>query len=58
MLEEAKVKIAAEARAEGLAEGTKKNQIKTAKKMLNMGMSIDLITEISGLSKEEIDGLR
>jgi hypothetical protein len=26
--------------------------------MLNMGMSIDLITEISGLSKEEIDGLR
>ena len=70
MLEEAKVKIAAEAHAEGLAkglakgvaeglaEGTKKNQIRTAKKMLNMGMSIDLIAEISGLSKEEIDGLR
>ena len=58
MLEEAKVKIAAEAHAEGLAEGTKKNQIKTAKKMPNMGMSIDLIAEISGLSKEEIDGLR
>lgn len=58
MLQEAKVKIAAEAHAEGLAEGTKKNQIKTAKKMLNMGMSIDLITEISGLSKEEIKDLR
>ena len=73
MLEEAKVKIAAEAHAKGhaeghaeglakgrtvgLAEGTKKNQIKTAKKMLNMGMSIDLIAEISGLSKEEIEGL-
>jgi len=73
MLEEAKVKIAAEAHAkghaeghakgiaeglaEGLAEGTKKNQIKTAKKMLNMGMSIDLIAEISGLTKEEIKGL-
>ena len=58
MLEEAKVKIAAEAHAEGHAEGIKENQIKTAKKMLNMGMSIDLIAEISGLSKEEIDGLR
>jgi predicted transposase/invertase (TIGR01784 family) len=62
MLEEAKVKIAAEARAKGLAkghaEGKKENQIETAKKMLNMGMSIDLIAEISGLSKEEIDGLR
>jgi predicted transposase/invertase (TIGR01784 family) len=54
MLEEAKVKIAAEAHAEGIKE----NQIETAKKMLNMGMSIDLITEISGLSKEEIDGLQ
>ena len=69
MLEEAKVKIAAEAHAEGLAEGlakgvaeglaegTKKNQIETAKKMLNMGMSIDLIAEISGLPKEEIKDL-
>ncbi len=58
MLEEAKVKIAAEAHAEGHAEGKKENQIEMAKKMLNMGMSIDLIAEISGLSKEEIDGLR
>ena len=74
MLEEAKVKIAAEAHAkghaegfaeglaeahaEGYAKGIKENQIKTAKKMLNMGMSIDLIAEISGLSKEEIEGLR
>ena len=73
MLEEAKVKIAAEAHAkghaeghveghakghaEGHAEGMKENQIETAKKMLNMGMSIDLIAEISGLSKEEIKGL-
>ena len=48
----------AEGRTVGLAEGTKKNQIKTAKKMLNMGMSIDLIAEISGLSKEEIEALR
>ena len=62
MLEEAKVKIAAEAHAKGHAEGhaeghvegKKENQIETAKKMLNMGMSIDLIAEISGLSKEEI----
>ena len=90
MLEEAKVKIAAEAyakgfaegfakgfaeglteahaeggaighaegHAEGYAKGIKENQIKMAKKMLNMGMSIDLIAEISGLSKEEIKGLR
>ena len=54
MLEEAKVKIAAEAHAEGIKE----NQIETAKKMLNMGMSIDLIAEISGLSKEKIKALR
>ena len=62
MLEEAKVKIAAEARAkghaEGYAKGIKENQIETAKKMLNMGMSIDLIAEISGLSKEKIKALR
>ena len=77
MLEEAKVKIAAEAyakgfaegfakgfaeglaeaHAEGYAKGIKENQIETAKKMLNMGMSIDVIAEISGLSKEEIKGL-
>ena len=48
----------AEGYAEGYAKGIKENQIKMAKKMLNMGMSIDLITEISGLSKEEINGLR
>lgn len=53
MLEEAKVKIATEAHAEGI-----KDQIETAKKMLNMGMSIDLIAEISGLYKEEIEALR
>ena len=47
----------AKGRVEGVAEGTKKNQIETAKKMLNMGMSIDLIAEISGLSKAEIKGL-
>ena len=78
MLEEAKVKIAAEAyakgfaegfakgfaeglaeaHAEGYAKGIKENQIEMAKKMLNMGMSIDLIAEISGLSKEEIKALR
>ena len=77
MLEEAKVKIAAEAyakgfaegfakgfaeglaeaHAEGYAKGIKENQIEMAKKMLNMGMSIDLIAEISGLSKAEIKGL-
>lgn len=48
----------AEGYAEGYAKGIKENQIKTAKKMLNMGMSIDLIAEISGLSKEEIKALR
>jgi predicted transposase/invertase (TIGR01784 family) len=48
----------AEGHAEGYAKGIKENQIEMAKKMLNMGMSIDLIAEISELSKEEIDGLR
>ena len=57
-LAEGLAKGVAEGLAEGHAEGIKENQIETAKKMLNMGMSIDLIAEISGLSKEEIEALR
>ncbi len=56
-LAEAHAEGYAEGRAKGYAKGIKENQIEIAKKMLNMGMSIDLIAEISGLSKEEIKDL-
>lgn len=38
----------------GIAEGEKKAKLETAKKMLEKGMDIDTIIEVTGLSKEEI----
>ncbi len=38
----------------GIAEGEKKAKLETAKKMLEKGMNIDTIVEVTGLSKEEI----
>lgn len=38
----------------GIAEGEKKAKLETAKKMLEKGMNIDTIAEVTGLSKEEI----
>lgn len=43
-----------EGRAEGLAEGEKKERLKTALKMKEKGIPADLIGEITGLSAEEI----
>lgn len=40
----------AEGRAEGRAEGI----IEVAKTMINKGMSVELISEVTGLSHEEI----
>ena len=42
----------------GIEEGTKQTKIDTAKKMINKGMSIEDIVEITGLSKEEIEALK
>ena len=51
------VKGKAEGIAEGLAKGIKENQLSTALKMLKLGMSIEEISEITGLRKEEMSNL-
>ena len=38
----------------GMAEGEKKAKLETAKKMLEKGIDINIIIEVTGLSKEEI----
>lgn len=47
----------AEGRAEGLEEGLTKGKIAIAKKALQMGMSIEAVAELTGLSKEDLQGL-
>ena len=44
-------------KAEGLAQGIRENQLSTARKMLKLGMAIEEISEITGLTKEEVDNL-
>lgn len=47
-----------EGRAKGRAEGEHKQAIESARKMLNKGYSKEDISEISGLSIEEIEKLK
>ena len=47
----------AEGMEKGKAEGVKETQLSTARKMLKLGMTIEEITEITGLTKEEIGNL-
>lgn len=47
----------AEGKAQGLSEGLAQGKIETAKNMLKKEMDINLISEITGLSKEEIETL-
>ena len=56
-LAEGMVKGKAEGIAEGLAQGIKETQLSTARKMLKLGMTIEEISEITGLTKEEIGNL-
>ena len=60
-LSEGMIKGKAEGLAEGiekgLAQGIKENQLSTTRKMLQLGMSIEEISEITGLTKEEVDNL-
>ena len=56
-LAEGMVKGKAEGLAEGLAQGIRENQLSTARKMLKLGMTIEEISEITGLTKEEISKL-
>ncbi len=46
-----------EGKAEGLAEGKLQAKLETAKKLLDKGMSVSEISEITGLSEEEIKSL-
>ena len=45
------------ARKEGMEKGLKKARKEDAKKMLEKGISIDMVSEITGLSKEELEKL-
>ena len=47
-----------EGRAEGREEGIKQEKLNTAKKLLQKGMTLSEAAEITGLSSEEIEGLR
>ena len=42
------------AKEEGLAEGREEKSLEIAKKMSEMGLSVEQITEATGLSKEEV----
>ena len=44
-------------RAEGIAEGERKANLATARKMLSKGFSIDEISEMTGLAPDEITAL-
>jgi predicted transposase YdaD len=56
-MEKGKAEGKAEGIAEGLAKGIKETQLSTARKMLKLGMTIEEISEITGLTKEEIGNL-
>ena len=43
-----------EGREEGLAEGKTEERLEIAKKMLNEGLSVDLICRTTGLSEEDV----
>ena len=47
----------AEAKEEGLEQGLEQGRLEMARTLKDKGISIDIIAEASGLSKEEIDKL-
>ena len=60
--DEAREEGLAEGRAVGLAEGEKRgkkeNAVETARKLLKCNVSAGIISECTGLSLEELDGLK
>jgi len=46
-----------EGRNEGIALGEEKGRRETARRMKTRGIEIDIITEVTGLSREEIEEL-
>ena len=57
VLDTAKMEGRAEGRVEGRAEGRTEEKIEMAKKMKAMGMAIETISQISGLTAEQIEQL-
>ena len=57
MREEGRAEGRAEGVAEGRVQGAKNTQKEIARKMLNKGMDINSISELSGLTIEEINGI-
>ncbi len=41
-------------KSEGLAEGEQKKALKVARNLLTMGLSVEQISEATGLSEEEV----
>ena len=54
---EGKAEGLVEGMEKGLAQGIKETQLSTARKMQKLGMTIEEISEITGLTKEEIGNL-
>ena len=57
VLDTAKMEGRAEGRAEGLEEGVQKKALEVAKNLKSMGLSIQDIQRVTGLSKDEIESL-
>lgn len=57
MLEGAKQDGLAEGRAKGMAKGANAEKIETAKRLLTIGASHDLIMTATGLTEQEIASL-
>jgi predicted transposase/invertase (TIGR01784 family) len=55
---EGKIEGKAEGKIEGITEGEQKKAVTIAVKMLEKGMSIDDITDMTGLSKQQIEQLK
>ena len=47
-----------EAKRDGMKEGIEKNKMETAIKMLQKGIDIETIIEVTGLTKEEINKIK
>ena len=47
----------AKGREEGREKGREENQVQTAMKMVSKGINIELISEITGLTREQIEKL-
>ena len=57
-IKEGKLEGIKEGKLEGIKEGIEKNTLETAKKMLKKKLDINLISECTGLTKEEINSLK